>query len=255
MTNPTNSAVLGERDAGTVRLFDLAIRRFGFLKHSRILDFGCGAGSLVRGLESAGYESFGCDFVIPFGSSTEGQFRPITTSPRYALPFPDEHFDVVVSTSVLEHAQNKRECFEEMRRVLKPGGFALHLFPAKMFLPVEPHINVPLLSWFWPHCPDWWFALWALIGIRNDSQRKMDWREVAESNREYSRTGLSYWFSSAYEALANETFGNAEWKTRFYLENSAGKYARVVRKLPVRPVWDYVTREFRYSFLLMRKHA
>ena len=117
----------------TTRLFDNAIRSFGQGKGRRVMDFGCGAGALVRGLESAGYESYGCDFRGSVGESPSGQLREIGTSPAYALPFPDEYFDVIVSTSVLEHAQNKHECFVEMRRVLKPGGFAVHLFPAKMY--------------------------------------------------------------------------------------------------------------------------
>jgi len=239
----------------TTRLFDNAIRSFGQGKGRRVMDFGCGAGALVRGLESAGYESYGCDFRGSVGESSSGQLREIGTSPAYALPFPDEYFDVIVSTSVLEHAQNKHECFVEMRRVLKPGGFAVHLFPAKMFVPVEPHIYVPLANWCWPRCPKWWFGFWALLGIRNGPQQGLPWRVVAEKNREYSATGLSYWSTSAIERLAKEVFGNCAWPTRFYLQNAGGRYARWVGRLPLWPIWDLLSREFRYSFLLVRKPA
>lgn len=244
-----------EGSAETVRLFDRAIKRFGRGAERRVLDFGCGAGALVRGLESAGYESYGCDFPGSLGCLPNDRFREIRLSPAYELPYPDAHFDVVVSTGVLEHAQNKRECFVEMRRVLKPGGFAVHLFPAKKFLPVEPHILVPLASWFWPRCPRWWFALWALAGVRNSSQRGMRWQETAAANESYSALGLSYWPTSAIERLAKDTFGNCQWPTRFYLENVGGRYARWVGRLPLRGIWDYVTREFRYSFLMMRRSS
>ena len=44
-----------------------------------------------------------------------------------ALPFPDAHFDVVLSTVMLHHLPSKlrRQCAAEMRRVLKPGGRVL----------------------------------------------------------------------------------------------------------------------------------
>ena len=38
------------------------------------------------------------------------------------MTFPDESFDVVLSTGVIMQIENKREIFEESLRVLKPGG-------------------------------------------------------------------------------------------------------------------------------------
>jgi ubiquinone/menaquinone biosynthesis C-methylase UbiE len=44
-----------------------------------------------------------------------------------ALPFPDEHFEVVFSTLMLHHLprEAREKCVREMRRVLKPGGRVL----------------------------------------------------------------------------------------------------------------------------------
>jgi hypothetical protein len=140
-----------------------------------------------------------------------------------------------------------------MKRVLKAGGFGLHLFPAKKYFPKEPHIYVPLANWFWPRTPGWWFALWALLGTRNESQQGMSWKKVSAINREYFATGLSYWSTPDIERLSDEVFGNCEWPTRFYLEHAQGRFARLVRGLPGGAFWDYLSREFRYSFLLMRK--
>jgi SAM-dependent methyltransferase len=42
-----------------------------------------------------------------------------------ALPFPDEDFEVVVSNGVLNLVVNKERAFEELFRVLKPGGRAM----------------------------------------------------------------------------------------------------------------------------------
>ena len=38
------------------------------------------------------------------------------------MTFPDESFDVVLSSGVIMQIENKREVFEEALRVLKPGG-------------------------------------------------------------------------------------------------------------------------------------
>jgi ubiquinone/menaquinone biosynthesis C-methylase UbiE len=45
------------------------------------------------------------------------------------LPFPDASFDVVFSSHVLEHLTNDQKIHSEMRRVLRPGGFSIHVVP------------------------------------------------------------------------------------------------------------------------------
>jgi ubiquinone/menaquinone biosynthesis C-methylase UbiE len=40
----------------------------------------------------------------------------------YELPFPDNTFDAVFSHNMPEHLNDPAKCFQEMHRVLKPGG-------------------------------------------------------------------------------------------------------------------------------------
>lgn len=49
-----------------------------------------------------------------------------------ALPFADNYFDFVFSSSVLEHINNRNLALSEMRRVLKPGGDLILIVPAHM---------------------------------------------------------------------------------------------------------------------------
>jgi SAM-dependent methyltransferase len=44
------------------------------------------------------------------------------------IPFADKQFDVIVSDAVLEHVRNISAMVSETFRVLKPGGYALHMF-------------------------------------------------------------------------------------------------------------------------------
>src|SRR5205807_7573542 len=103
----------------------------------------------------------------------------------YRLPYDEDMFDVIISTSVLEHARNPEEYFPEMWRVMKPGGVAMHLLPGKWYLPYEPHILVPLANFFYPNCPTWWFSMWTLLGHRAPGEKGMTWREATRAYRNY----------------------------------------------------------------------
>ncbi len=52
------------------------------------------------------------------------------------LPFPDGHFDVVLSSHVLEHVRDDGAAIAEIARVLRPGGWAAIMVPFDPILPV-----------------------------------------------------------------------------------------------------------------------
>jgi SAM-dependent methyltransferase len=47
----------------------------------------------------------------------------------HAIPFPENTFDVVLCNHVLEHVKDDIQAMREIRRVLKPGGFAILQVP------------------------------------------------------------------------------------------------------------------------------
>jgi len=74
----------------------------------------------------------------------------------HAMPFEDGRFDIVVSSSCLEHDPMFWITFLESLRVLKQGGLAYHLVPAK-----GPHHAYPLDCWrFYPDAGEG-LAMWA----------------------------------------------------------------------------------------------
>ena len=46
-----------------------------------------------------------------------------------ALPFPDQSFDTIVSIRLLVHFRDPRPAFDEIRRLLRPGGRCILEFP------------------------------------------------------------------------------------------------------------------------------
>ena|SRR5438046_716772 len=113
--------------AGTAAFLLKALREYAGLQEPRVLDFGCGQGALVSAFHDLGLQAQGCDYLqwLPTDETKRLPSRPdlkaIESSP-YRLPFADDSFDAVVSTSVMEHAQNKPQAFREIHRVLKRGG-------------------------------------------------------------------------------------------------------------------------------------
>lgn len=232
----------------------------GITAGARLLDWGCGQGRLVDAFTRFGFDAWGCDLPATHASGTPvekasaaaARLRQIEREP-YRLPFDDQTFDVVVSTSVLEHAQNKEECFREIRRVLKPGGIAMHLFPSKWYIPFEPHIYVPLVNWFWPWCPRPWLWLWAKLGLRNEFQKGLPSDEVVRLNARYCREGLSYWGRRRYEQLASSVFGHFEWAGAYYIAHAPGGFPRMMRRMRAYRLGGLLSRDFRMAFLITRK--
>lgn len=102
-------------------------------EHSRILDFGCGCGRIIRCLHKLfGNSSFyGTDIdkeAISWCQSHLSQIGEFVTNEESPpLPYNDEFFDFVYSISVFTHLPEDMEFawLEELRRVTRRGGYLL----------------------------------------------------------------------------------------------------------------------------------
>ena len=61
------------------------------------------------------------------------------------LPFGDESFDIVICSHVYEHVPDPERMFDQIHRVLKPGGVC-YFSAGNRLMWNEPHYDLPLLS-------------------------------------------------------------------------------------------------------------
>lgn len=118
-------------------------RRFfqllGLKPSDHVLDVGCGSGGpalfltseigcTVTGVDinEAGI-SAGRSLVREAGMQDKVQFRQADV--REQLPFADEVFSALVCIDVMCHLPDRRQLFNEWRRVLRPGGRVLYTDP------------------------------------------------------------------------------------------------------------------------------
>jgi SAM-dependent methyltransferase len=120
---------------------------------ARVLDYGCGDGTVVRMLRDAGYDAYGVD--IRWAGADYGDLEASDLGRaghlRYydeggPLPFADGSFALVVSDQVLEHVVPLHDAVREIERVLAPRGRSYHHVPSRGVWR-EAHIGVPFAHW------------------------------------------------------------------------------------------------------------
>ncbi len=93
-----------------------------------ILDCGCGRGFYLKMLRHLGTARlFGIDLELPYLRKARRNTAHLPAvlvgnASIYDLPFPDETFDAVLLSEILEHVDRDVDALREIRRVLKPGG-------------------------------------------------------------------------------------------------------------------------------------
>ena len=117
---------------GRRRLVAATIRAFGIPPSAQVLDVGCGTGSNLRLLVELGFgDVTGLDrSEEAIRWCREKQLPPVERGDLCALPFPEDHFDLVLATDVLEHIDEPGVGVAELRRVLRPGGTLIVTVPA-----------------------------------------------------------------------------------------------------------------------------
>ncbi len=106
----------------------------GLAGNRRILDVGCGTGTMLTYLARFGAaEGVDIDSEAIEYCHARG-LTQVSQSTADSLPFGNDTFELVTALDVVEHIDDDLGVLREIRRVLRPGGRLLLTVPAYMFL-------------------------------------------------------------------------------------------------------------------------
>ena len=114
-------------------LYPAVLAAFRGTPKGRILDVPAGHGAFARELLDLGYDDIDC---LDINAGAFGLVDPRVRFTQHdvadPLPFPDAHFDHVLSIEGIEHFENPWIFVKELCRVLKPGGRLIITTPNTM---------------------------------------------------------------------------------------------------------------------------
>jgi len=93
----------------------------------KVLDLGSGAGGWAKRLHDASYSVTACDLEPK--ESFEFTYHQVDLNQNFAEAFGNEKFDAVSLIEVIEHLENPRHVFRQIKLLLKPRGVVLVTTP------------------------------------------------------------------------------------------------------------------------------
>jgi SAM-dependent methyltransferase len=130
------------------------------IQFDSILDAGCGNGCAVQLLADAGKQAKGFDISPTAAELARSYGRDCIMGSILNIPFPEQSFDVVMSTDVMEHLKPEdvqkaiAECFRVGRKYLAMRIATRLSGPRQPFLDAgiteidNPHLTVKSLKWW-----------------------------------------------------------------------------------------------------------
>lgn len=143
----------------------------------RILDVGCGP-AVQTGFLSMENEVHGIDISKHAleHAAQRGLITHHVSVEEEGIPFPDEYFDIVVCTDLLEHLFDPMFTLQEIRRVLRRTGYAILAVPNHFF---------------------WLMRLRLLVGYN----LVLPWHEQPESSQEWNYIHIRFFTQQGFERL------------------------------------------------------
>ena len=116
---------------------------------ANVLDLGAGSGALSQKLDAAGYRVDACDMFPELFQCQGIECRKADV--HEPLPYESDRFDSVVAVEVVEHLESHLGLFEEVQRILKPGGS--FIFSTPNISSLKSRFRFLLTGYFYSHGP------------------------------------------------------------------------------------------------------
>lgn len=108
---------------------DIPLRYLAATPRGRMLDVGCGDGSIVKLAQDLGWHAEGVDVDPGAIEAAQRKGLSVRLGTLAGQRYPDGSFDLVLMSHVIEHVHDPLAALSEIRRVLKPGGTMVCLTP------------------------------------------------------------------------------------------------------------------------------
>jgi SAM-dependent methyltransferase len=122
----------GKEERGNLRTNLEFLAQIDLLRtEDKILEIGCGIGTVVNELSKKGHDVIGIDIsseAIEYGRNKYGDIH-LEVQAAETLPYEDGSFEVVLSFDLFEHIVEIDKHISEVKRMLCPGGYYLFQTP------------------------------------------------------------------------------------------------------------------------------
>ena len=125
------------------------IAQFGENYKGKVLDAGAGQGAFSQRLMNHGYNIAACDLDDAHFTLKDIEFKQANIAD--SIPWEDGSFDLILALELTEHVDGVMGFFEEINRVLTPGGFLI--FTTPNILSLKSRIQFLLSGFFYSFKP------------------------------------------------------------------------------------------------------
>jgi len=128
---------------------DFSVMYLPVQPNGHLLDVGCGSGRLLKRMQELGWITEGVDFdPVAVGNARNEGLR-VRLGALEKQQYPENYFDVITMSHLIEHVHNPLQLLRECRRILKPAGSLIVVTPNgkswgyKLFKDAWLHLDPP----------------------------------------------------------------------------------------------------------------
>lgn len=113
---------LSVNESVALRLREIVAGFSAYRSNNRLLDIGFGAGAFLLTARRDQWDAFGVEVSRSAYEYAKGQGFNVFNGQLAEAQYPDDHFDVIIASEILEHVPDPRTLTREIARILRPGG-------------------------------------------------------------------------------------------------------------------------------------